>query len=152
MKKGKNLSRMGKILTAAMGLLGLTACETDGPELYGSPTMNYRVLGTVVDEDGNPIQGIKATLKEHGEDVTPATFSRYTDAEGKYGSKDFTEGFPTSSMRVVFEDVDGAANGEFEKDSVMFDDMERRKLEEGMNDWYDGVYEFVANKQLKKKE
>ena len=106
----------------------------------------------VVDEDGNPIQGIKATLKEHGEDVTPETFSRYTDAEGKYGSRDFTEGFPTSSMRVIFEDVDGAANGEFEKDSVMFDEMERRKLEEGMNDWYDGVYEFVANKQLKKKE
>ena len=46
------------IFVAILGLLGFAACGDDpglGLCAYGSPTADYKYMGTVTDEEGNPI-------------------------------------------------------------------------------------------------
>ena len=57
------------VLTALLSMLGYS-CSSDDivdeygvPVEYGVPTAHFIMKGTVTDEAGTPIQGIKATLK-----------------------------------------------------------------------------------------
>ena len=54
------------LCVAVLGVLGFSACSDD-PEghwvAYGSPTADYKYMGTVTDEAGNPIEGINVVLR-----------------------------------------------------------------------------------------
>mgnify|MGYP002520403425 FL=1 len=91
---------IGKILTRLFALFGMTltcvAC-------YGIQEADYnphwRATGRVVDEDNNPIPGIKVSLGHTSE---------MTDEDGNF----YING---GSSELYLEDVDGEANGgEFE--------------------------------------
>ncbi len=71
-----------------------------------------------------------------------------TDAAGKFALKEF------SSLRgheIIFEDIDGEANGGlFQSDTIRVETLPKTQTEKG-NGWYNGKYEVQADIKLKKK-
>ena len=139
------------ILTALLTILGYGCSTKSGEEPiseYGCPYADYVVNGSVKDEAGNPIQGIKITAP-NGSDLT----SQYaqivqTDAQGNFTLNEF------SSLRgheIIVEDIDGEANGgEFLSDTIQVESLPMTQMEKG-SEWYDGKYAVKADIQLKKK-
>ena len=152
--KGKNIIR--SLAAAALGLLGFSSCEKaldaygNGEILcmYGQPYAEFKALGTVKNEAGKPVEGIRVavrqTLRGHSEYVDDTV---YTDSKGAYllSNKPFNG---PDYVRIVFEDVDGDANGgEFEKAEAK---PAIKKTKEGTG-WFTGAYEVKADVVMKKK-
>ena len=140
-------------LSALLVLLGFEACsEEGGREEYGTPTVDFHVVGQVTNAEGEPIEGIRVTTRGYfnfHDGTTEQT--TYTDKEGHFATKEMRSISIDPMMRVVFEDVDGEANGGvFAKDSVMADAMTRTQVGKGDGHWYDGKYELRVNKKLRK--
>lgn len=138
-------------LSALLVLLGFEACTEEGEE-YGTPTVDFHVVGQVTNAEGEPIEGIRVTTRGyfnfHDGTTEQAT---YTDKDGHFATKEMRSISIDPMMRVVFEDVDGEANGGvFAKDSVMADAMTRTQVGKGDGHWYDGKYELRVNKKLRK--
>ena len=54
-------------------------------------------------------------------------------------------------QRVVFDDVDGEANGgEFSSIDMSIKDLDSKRIKKG-DGWYDGEYELSTKVQMKKK-
>lgn len=140
-------------LSALLVLLGFEACsEEGGREEYGTPTVDFHVVGQVTNAEGKPIEGIRVTTRGYfnfHDGTTEQT--TYTDKDGHFATKEMRSISIDPMMRVVFEDVDGEANGGvFAKDSVMADAMTRTQVGKGDGHWYDGKYELRVNKKLRK--
>ena len=140
-------------LSALLVLLGFEACsEEGGREEYGTPTVDFHVVGQVTNAEGEPIEGIRVTTRGYfnfHDGTTEQT--TYTDKDGHFATKEMRSISIDPMMRVVFEDVDGEANGGvFAKDSVMADAMTRTQVGKGDGHWYDGKYELRVNKKLRK--
>lgn len=139
-------------LSALLVLLGFEACsEEGGREEYGTPTVDFHVVGQVTNAEGKPIEGIRVTTRGyfnfHDGTTEQAT---YTDKDGHFATKEMRSISIDPMMRVVFEDVDGEANGgEFATDSVSAEAMAKKKVKKGDGNWYDGKYELTANAKLK---
>ena len=89
----------------ALALLTLVGCEEKHEPYY----VLY-VVGTVVDEAGEPIQGIHAYPE--GGDFEGR--EGYTDYLGKFGGHAYLA--PRNQWTMIFEDVDGDYNGgEYER-------------------------------------
>lgn len=128
---------MKRLLYILLGLLGLTSCEHFfGAAEYGVPHVNFSLKARVVDEAGNPIQGIEVRTEEGGRFEYNTGFSDYEgyiDASGGY----FWPGAQNQKMQFI--DIDGEANGgEFETLTVKIDNL--IQTEEGDGNWYDGAY------------
>lgn len=140
------LQRLTRYLIATLlGLLGFSACSDDEEDepicMYGTPTADYIVKGTVTDEAGNPIMGIN--IYPSGT-LTPAK----TDAEGRFKTDTLSYGGP-----YIFVDPDGDANGgRFETDTLYYNDFKCTKVGESKHDWHMGVFELEAEIKLKKEE
>lgn len=141
------------VLTALMSLIGYGCSSSDDPWggglcMYGTPYAHYVLKGSVTDEAGNPIQGINVKAP-YGSDLD-SQFGQIveTDAAGKFALKEF------SSLRgheIIFEDVDGEANGGlFQSDTIRVETLPKTQTEKG-NGWYNGKYEVQADIKLKKK-
>ena len=109
--KNKFNVTLRKILGSVLGFFGigaLTAC-------YGVDEGRMRdgrmIYGNVTNESGEMLSGIKVSTKEVN---SPTTFTK----NGYYSLS-----LPDSvkSCTVYFEDVDGEANGSYQKDSVEVD-------------------------------
>ena len=144
------------VLTALLAMLGY-GCSSSSTEenieeygvvMYGTPYAHYVLKGSVTDEAGNPIQGINVKAP-YGSDLD-SQFGQIveTDAAGKFALKEF------SSLRgheIIFEDVDGEANGGlFQSDTIRVETLPKTQTEKG-NGWYNGKYEVQADIKLKKK-
>jgi len=140
-------------LSALLVLLGFEACsgiESSGEE-YGTPTVDFHVVGQVTDAEGKPIEGIRVTTRGYY-DFNDGTMEQttYTDKEGRYAAKEVKSIGIDPGMKVVFEDVDGEANGGlFAADSISSDAMAKEKVKKGDGNWYEGGYELTANAKLK---
>lgn len=89
----------------ALALLTLVGCEEKHEPYYV-----LSVYGTVVDEAGEPIQGIHA----YPEGGDFAGREGYTNYEGKFGGHAYLA--PRNQWTMIFEDVDGDYNGgEYER-------------------------------------
>lgn len=132
------------LMAMLFGLLGFSSCSDDEDEpicMYGTPTADYIVKGTVTDEAGNPIMGIN--IYPSGT-LTPAK----TDAEGRFKTDNLSYGGP-----YIFVDPDGDANGgRFETDTLHYNDFKCTKVGESKHDWHMGVFELEAEVKLKKEE
>ena len=140
-------------LSALLVLLGFEACTgmENGGEEYGTPTVDFHVVGQVTDAEGKPIEGIRVTTRGYY-DFNDGTMEQttYTDKEGRYATKEVKSIGIDPGMKVVFEDVDGEANGGlFAADSVSSDAMAKEKVKKGDGNWYEGGYELTANAKLK---
>lgn len=148
-----------RILSGLLVILGFSACHSDDeiePCEYGSPTVDYHIMGRVTDASGAPIKGIRVTVKgvEPYTDALPPELAKkavvFTDNNGSYCTEDISTGGIGTRLRVVMEDVDGPDNGgEFAKDSVKVTEMERKQVRKRSN-WYLGEFELKADKMLKK--
>ncbi len=140
-------------LSALLVLLGFEACTgmENGGEEYGTPTVDFHVVGQVTDAEGKPIEGIRVTTRGYY-DFNDGTMEQttYTDKEGRYATKEVKSIGIDPGMKVVFEDVDGEANGGlFAADSVSSGAMAKEKVKKGDGNWYGGEYELTANAKLK---
>ena len=145
------------LCTTIISLLGFSACEAEKEILYeyGSPYADYKYMGTITDEEGNPIQGIKATLvgssyKVSGREIQVMT----TDKDGKFESEYYNSA-GTSIYKIEFTDTDGELNGgEFASASISPSEMASTKIKENDTDdhWYRGQFELKANVKLYPKE
>lgn len=158
---------VGSLLSGALALLGFTGCSnSDGPLLYGSPSVDYRVLGTVTDTQGKPLEGIQVVVnnsyaltyydengiivkdKYESGKLTPDTV--YTDKNGKFSSYK-VEALSDSKLVVEFQDIDGEANGgEFQLKRLTQKELDKKQLKKG-DDWYDGEFEYSKTVQLDRK-
>ena len=150
------------VLTALLSMLGFS-CSLDEPDEYGStpveygtPHADYILKGTVTDEAGTPIKGIKTSLKEISKNDTGTHVfgidSIQTNESGNYQLKN--SGMPYDKrVKLVVEDIDGEANGgEFLNDTLDIDYGKAVEVEEGDHHWYDGKYEVTTDVRLKKKQ
>ena len=130
------------LISALLGMLGYSACGSKDEEddrmvcLYGQPHANFRVEGSVLNEEGSPIAGVKVYVRDHYGDTTK------TDRNGKYlfDAKNFA---PYREFWVMAEDPSGV----YEADSLIL----MPKYEGGDGDWYSGSYSTTYDFTLKKK-
>lgn len=144
------------VLTVLLGLLGLESCDSEGGgmvEEYGCPSSDYIIKGTVTDEAGTPVQGIKTSLKQIYKTETE-TYIGGIDSVQTGVSGDFLlkyNGMQQKNIKLIVEDIDGEANGgEFLSDTldINYDKAVQTKKGEG---WYSGTYEIAQDVKLKKK-
>ena len=159
------------LLSGIMALLGFAACssndeEPEIPSLYGVPSVTYRVIGSVTDEEGKPLENIQVILNDEcanfyfdeennvfGIDSTtwkaiPDTV--YTDKNGGF-STHYVSSEIMQAIKIKFQDIDGEENGgEFETKELTQSDFEKKQLENG-DGWFQGEYELSKKITLKKK-
>ena len=140
-------------LSALLVLLGFEACTENGSEEYGTPTVDYHVVGQVTDANGRPLEGIRVTKRGYRDFANGSTEqTTYTDKDGRYTTRDVRSAWIDPEMKIVFEDVDGEAHGGlFASDSVSSEMMSRTKVKKGDGGWYEGKYELRADAKLKHK-
>ena len=164
----KNL--LSRLCAAVLALLGFASCEHiwDVPVEYGTPSVNFKVKGTVTDEAANPLEGIRVIVRTNYDNFPNPRQSYvdnlgryhqyggddtlYTDARGRYESQEW-EGVALASQKVYFDDVDGNAHGGmFLSDSVQIKNAPNRQYQKGDGYWYNGGYEYTVDVTLKKQE
>lgn len=108
--KIKYLKAKHWLLMSLGGLLGITlGCEQ--PDMYGCPCTIFRVKGVVVNEDGNPIEGIGVGSKpmtQTSSDGVVMPGIEYRDTTDSNGQFDVAyEDFPdVKNIKVDFHDID----------------------------------------------
>lgn len=128
-------SVMKKLMYFLMALVGFgfTSCDDGGilpaaPE-YGCPHVNFSLKARVVDQSGEPIEGIK---------VQTGWIDGHTNQDGEIKVNGTV--YPGDQYIAIFEDIDGEANGgEFE--TLRLDITDKVvQTEEGSGSWYDGAF------------
>lgn len=123
-----------KLIFMILSLLGLaTACsEEENSCEYGTPYVTFSVKGRVADADGAPVHGIRVAV---GEDAYAPATTTGADGAFAFDKTPFYMGHPD---KLIFTDIDGAANGEFGPQTldVAFE-KSGSKLE---NSWHTGYY------------
>ena len=152
-----NFKLINWLCATIISLLGFSACKAEKEILYeyGSPYADYKYMGTITDEDGNPIQGIKATLVGSSNIISGREIAVLTtDKDGKFESEYYNE-MNTHIAKIEFTDIDGELNGgEFASASINPSEMESTKVKENdtHDKWYQGQFERKANVKLYPKE
>ena len=136
------------VLTALLAMLGYGCSESEEPEknvlMYGCIVAYYTINGTVTDEAGAPVQGIKTSVKMLFRQDIVGMDSVQTDESGKY-LLGFNEMMDNEYTKLIVEDVDGEANGgEFLTDTL---DIDFKKAVKTNN----YRYEISQDVKLKKK-
>ena len=129
---------MKRFIYFLLALLGVSAvsCDNDWFDVvaeYGCPHMNFSLKARVIDEAGNPIEGIEVQTR-NGDFY----MDNFSDAEGNIDLN--VSMWPDTNIDLVFTDVDGAENGgEFETLNLNIADKVEQ-VAEGSGSWYEGDY------------
>ena len=158
--KPEKKTLLARLCAAVLVLLGFASCEKAFNGIfvrveYGSPSpdfKDFKVKGTVTDEDEKPLEGIRVIVRRD-ELNRPDLFNEdtiFTDAKGKYQSKEFKKVAFVREQKVYFDDVDGGANGgAFQSDSMLVKDALEGLYKDDDGNW--GGYEYTIDVKLKKK-
>jgi len=139
-----------RLLAAILGILGFTSCVPT--VMYGSPHADFKALGTVKDETGKSIEGIRVAVrktwrnKSEGQEWNQND-TLYTDANGAWALMN-QETMVPDVVTVVFEDIDGEAHGGAFKPAEVKPQIKQTK--NGDKSWYLGAFEAEADVTLKK--
>jgi len=166
----KQKSLLSRFCAAVLALLGFASCEkfNDIRCEYGTPSVDFKVKGTVTDADEKPIEGIRVIVRTNADNLPDPRQSYvddlgryhvyggddtlYTDVKGRYESHELNSVF-IASQKVYFDDVDGGKNGgAFESDSVELKTAPNRQYQKGDGHWYSGGYEYTVDVQLQKRK
>ena len=161
----KRITSIWKHLAAAvLGLLGFSSCGKEEAveqalAMYGQPHANFRAIGSVKDEKGKPIEGIRVSITRHNyhPNTSGVTWENnnwygydvlYTDSKGAYQlNESIFEG--PDNVVIVFEDVDGEDHGgNFESVRTT---PSVKQTEKGDGLWYGGAYKVESNVKMNKK-
>ena len=127
---------MKRLLNYILGLLGVGAASCIPVAMYGAPHVEFSLSARVIDEVGNPIQGIEVRTKSGQQ------FDHNTGYADYLGNIKAVSGsmWPDEQYEVVFLDVDGEYNGgEFESLELNIADKVKQ-TQKGDGDWYQGSY------------
>lgn len=154
MKKNWISAKLLGLAASVLGFSGtafLTSCGENLRDEYGCPSIDYMVKGTVKSEAGTPIEGVKMVVTSDG---VNAMDSLYTDKDGKFQTRQYSAfGLEEAKENYLrFEDVDGAANGEFVSKKVSLKSFETQQVEDADKKWFDGGFEFSGEVTLTEKE
>lgn len=154
------------LLSGALALLGFAGCSNikDAPDLYGTPSVDYKIIGTVTDEQGKPLKDIQVIVKNPNgwsyyddntsrESLPPQVIpdTLYTDKDGKFTSNN-VHAIGISKFTVEIQDIDGEANGgEFLQKQLTKNDFNEKRIKKGKG-FYKGEYEYSKTVQLKRKD
>ena len=129
------MKRFIYFLLALLGV-GAVSCDNGWDDVvaeYGCPHMNFSLKARVIDEAGNPIEGIEVQTR-NGDFY----MDNFSDAEGNIDLN--VSMWPDTNIDLVFTDVDGAENGgEFETLNLNIADKVEQ-VAEGSGSWYEGGY------------
>jgi len=161
----KRIISIWKQLAAAiLGLLGFASCGKDeaiewGMTMYGQPHAYFKALGSVKDEKGKPIEGIRVSITRHNYHPNTAGVIYdendwyeydvlYTDSKGKYQlDKSIFEG--PDDVVIAFEDVDGEENGGDFASVQATPTVKQTDKGDGL--WYGGAFKVESDVKMKKK-
>lgn len=146
------------VLAALLSFVGYGCSDNDDPgtAMYGSPSASYKVSGTVTDENGNPIEGIKASLtyinEVEGEIVAEEDISAVlTDASGKFSLGTPVMDLGLNGVKLVVKDIDGEEHGGTFKDGINDIEFENAKLvTPGDGSWYSGTLAIEQDVKMEK--
>ena len=154
------------LLSGALALLGFAGCSNikDAPDLYGTPSVDYKIIGTVTDEQGKPLKDIQVIVKNPNgwsyyddntsrESLPPQVIpdTLYTDKDGKFTSNN-VHAISVSKFTVEIQDIDGEANGgEFLQKQLTKNDFNEKRIKKGKG-FNKGEYEYSKTVQLKRKD
>ena len=131
------------LYTAVIALLGFAGCSDDPSsmaDMYGVPTADYKYMGKVTDENGNPIKGINVVFQKHSYgDVAPEVFRIETDKNGRY-STDYIHWDTGGISQILYTDVDGEENGGHFEDKVAQTGYMKKEKTGAGDGWYAGKY------------
>jgi len=144
----KIIKGYNKVIAFLLSILGIgssvtfTACDVvNGGCEYGTPHADFKITGTVTNESGGTVNGVKVLMMYD---------STYTDANGDYTI--VAEDFPDDqTFPIQFIDIDGDDNGKLQTldTTVVFVDPE---FENGDNHWYSGETATEFDVTLKEDE
>lgn len=148
----KFYAMLNMLLAPVLAMLGFNGCDNafNGVCLYGVPYAKYDVKGTVLNEEGEQLEGMKVTPKEiytfenfEGCEVLKATS---TDSKGQYQTSGSWSGYsPGSVLRIVVEDPQHV----YATDSV---DITLKRTNKGKDDWCEGTDVGTADFRLKRND
>ena len=139
---------MKRIIYLLLPLLGVSCDAVDdifniGTAEYGSPHVKFELKANVVDEQGNPIQGIEVRIGREGDDERFVRFDNETGISDYLGNIDASGRMPflnPETSRAQFIDFDGELNGgEFETKYVDMSELVEH-IEDGDGNWCNGGY------------
>jgi len=110
--KNKSLKFFDKFVMALLGLFPFFSGCDEPREMYGTPTADYLIKGSVTDElSTTPVKDIRVIIRDSRDSLYRMADTAYTDSNGKYAFT-FTN-IPDESIlyELKAEDIDGAANG-----------------------------------------
>lgn len=150
--KHRALKFFDKFVMALLGLFPFFSGCDEPRMMYGTPTADHLIKGTVTDHSTNtPIKDIRVVLWNSQDSFHRLADTAYTDINGKYS---FTfSGFPDEQIiyDLKAEDLDGAANGgTFISKSVATTLAEATWDRSKAGDWYDGKATIVKDFKLTK--
>ncbi len=134
--KNKSTSLWTRLLVVLLGVLGFACSEEENEQvdLYGTPNASFKVVGTVTDQDKNPVADAKVIVSfPHS---YPDTL--LTSADGTYSLKSENMGENPMSI-VTFKDG-------YTKDSVAI----KMDYKGGDNSWYSGNCDTTYNPVITK--
>ncbi len=147
--KIKYLKLKNWLLVTVAGLLGMQQGCTF--EEYGCPEADYRVKGTVVNEDGDPISGIGVQkVRDWNNSDGEWCYADTTDADGHFSVWVYPD-FEYLISTVSLFDIDGEANGSYQDTTVevSFEDV---PLTGGDGRWYEGMAEKKITVTMRRTE
>lgn len=136
-----------RICMAGLALLGF-GCSDEGdyPLMYGSPTADFEVKGSVTDAEGNAVKDVEVRVTTP--EAPSGLYSIGKDTTNVAGSYNVSEnrriGSPSEKVKVVCIPADDT----LEADSTV---VTLKKVSDGDGDWYGGKGEATVNFNLKKK-
>ena len=151
-------------LAGLLSLLGFTGCGKDdngggGISVeYGVPSANFKVLGRVTNEQGQPLGGMRVVASEvtavwgKGPKQCYSGLLRdtvYTASDGTFVGIYST--IPADSVYIHMKVEDPTARSAYESDSVTVGFAEKN-LKGGDTYWYRGAAEKKINVTLKRKK
>lgn len=106
--KAKLLTRINSLITLLVSMLGLSSCEW-GKLMYGTPYATFEAVGTITDEENQPLKDIRVQLKNKWQPADmpddPA-LATTTDETGRYNFY-WDYYFPGDSVDLVVRDEAG---------------------------------------------
>lgn len=132
-----------KILFAALGAVGIAGCDNNRQEcMYGVPTQDYTLRGTVTDLQGSPLRGIEVTNEVFSDTIV-------TKEDGCYSFhwEDFPHDGATHSLTL--RDLNGTEDGHYEDTTVEYS-FRNIEPEGGRNVWYNGEAILDLNIKMRK--
>ena len=151
-------------LAGLLSLLGFTGCGKDdngGGEIsveYGVPSSNFKVLGRVTNEQGQPLGGMRVVASEvttiwgKGPEQCYSGLLRdtvYTASDGSF-VREYSL-FPADSVYIHMKIEDTAEPSVYDSDSIAVG-FAKGDLKGGDNRWFEGAAEKEVNVTLKRKK